>query len=121
MLSSHVLNDLTTTSTAATPVIASTMPASSHYEQNGRHSLYANNRMIIDPPVTDIRNHSVLSEDDECSSDSESEDNNYVVNELIFDFDLNDYFDESINVTEPLEDYVNSLDGSEIPMATKAD
>ncbi|KAG1437749.1 hypothetical protein G6F56_012954 [Rhizopus delemar] len=65
MLSSYAFNDQMTTSTAATPVIASTMLASSHYEQNGRHSLYANNRMIIDPPVTDTRNHSVLSEDDE--------------------------------------------------------
>ncbi|KAG1467233.1 hypothetical protein G6F56_004524 [Rhizopus delemar] len=69
--------------------------------------------MITDPPVTDTHNHSVLSEDDECFSDSESEDNSYVVNELILDFDLNDYFDESFSITEPLEDYVNSLDGFE--------
>ncbi|KAG1464578.1 hypothetical protein G6F56_005055 [Rhizopus delemar] len=103
------------TSTVATPTIASTMPASSHYEQNGRHSLYANNRMIIDPPVTDTRNYSVLSENDESFSDSESEDNDYVVDEQMLDLDLKDFFDESISVTEPLESYVNSLDASKSP------
>ncbi|KAG1439669.1 hypothetical protein G6F56_012217 [Rhizopus delemar] len=31
----------------------------------------------------------------------------------MLDLDLNDYFDESISVTEPLKNYANSLDGSE--------
>ncbi|KAG1454565.1 hypothetical protein G6F56_007290 [Rhizopus delemar] len=33
----------------------------------------------------------------------------------MLDLDLNDYFDESISVNEPLENYANSLDGSENP------